>query len=375
MARFFLGNFDFEHRLAEPKRQTSAKLQRLNAELATAWLSIAEDGDWVWTPSPIDARFFDQAVRAGLPRVNPVTSFHEVPAGIECIPWGWSADAVKLVKHYAWHATVPCIRAVTLANSRATSDELERRWNVGLEMSRRIESRDELNAALRLLSLANADWVIKAEFGMSARERIRGRGPMTVAQEHWLNRRIRLTGRVFIEPWVKRVSEIGIQIDVPESGEPRLIGLTPMVVDAGGQYAGNWFAFDQSRFQAEYVHWPRAVEIALRAASHLQSEGYFGPLGIDAMIYRDDKGDMRVRPLQDINARWTMGRLSLGWTKLLEPNDEGCWQHGANFSDSIIAEHSATRTVSTSSESVGGIACHHRSRLVIHATDESVPQD
>jgi len=40
--RLFFGNFDFEHRLAEPSSEPSAKLKRLNAELAVAWLSIAE---------------------------------------------------------------------------------------------------------------------------------------------------------------------------------------------------------------------------------------------------------------------------------------------------------------------------------------------
>gem|GEM_PF-5392860 len=41
MARLFIGNFDFEHRLAQPARQISSKLERINAELATSWLAIA----------------------------------------------------------------------------------------------------------------------------------------------------------------------------------------------------------------------------------------------------------------------------------------------------------------------------------------------
>ncbi|OYW15327.1 MAG: hypothetical protein B7Z55_15100, partial [Planctomycetales bacterium 12-60-4] len=51
------------------------------------------------------------------------------------------------------------------------------------------------------------------------------------------------------------------------------------------------------------------------AGNELQAAGYFGPVGIDAMWYRDANGKLACRPLQDINARWTMGRLALGWRR------------------------------------------------------------
>jgi len=376
MPRLFLGNFDFEHRLAEPLRETPAKLQRLNAELATAWLSIADDGDWIWTPSPIDVEFFQRAVQNGLPQVIPVTSFSAVRAGVECVPWGWTPDVRRLAERYGWNANAPADAAVRLANSRATSDELERQWNVGLEQSRRIESLEELHTAIRSLNHADDRWVVKAEFGMSARERILGRGRMTAADENWVRKRVATIGAVFFEPWVKRIGEVGIQIEIPQSGPPHLIGVTPMLVDARGQYAGSWFAFDDSRFPSERALWSEAVEIALRAANHLQSSGYFGPLGADAMVYRDESGVSRIRPLQDINARWTMGRLSLGWKKLLEPEDEGCWQHSATNNTFAVEHFAPTRTVRTSPDLVGRTACQHQSRLLIQspANHESLPR-
>jgi hypothetical protein len=75
------------------------------------------------------------------------------------------------------------------------------------------------------------------------------------------------------------------------------------------------------------AHWQPAIEIARRAAVELQQLGYFGPLGIDAARYRNQDGDLCLRPLQDINARYTFGRLSLGWRRWLQPGECGSWLH------------------------------------------------
>jgi hypothetical protein len=45
------------------------------------------------------------------------------------------------------------------------------------------------------------------------------------------------------------------------------------------------------------------------------------------MQYRDDTGAIRVRPLQDVNARYTMGRLALGFARLLPSGWCGSWLH------------------------------------------------
>ena len=367
--RLFLGNFDFEYRLAEPTRESPAKLQRLNAELATAWLSIANDGDWIWTPLAIEATFFQQAVQQGLPHVIPVIALKDVPKGIECVPWGWSRDVLKLVTRFGWSANPPPEAVVRQANSRSLSEELERLWGCGLETARRIESLAALKMAIRSRDRSDEAWVVKAEFGMSARERILGRGPLTDADENWVRRRLDSCGVVFFEPWVERIGEIGIQIEIPKAAEPYLIGLTPMLVDRRGQYAGSWFGYDDSRFLAERNSWPEAIEVAIRAATHLKSIGYFGPVGIDAMVYRDRNGSCRLRALQDINARWSMGRLSLGWRELLEPGDEGYWQHGPATSPSIWTEFETKRIIPTSPFRVGDSDCQHQSQVLIRSRD------
>ena len=360
MARLFIGNFDFEHQLALPARQLSSKLERINAELATSWLAIAEEGDFLWTPQPIESSFFERAVANGLPRVNPVVSFDDVPRDVECLPWGWTDDVRRLCDVRGWRRNDPPHSAVRAGNSRRFSASLEREWNVGLEGAIEIANVKEFADAISVLGLATR-WVVKAEFGMSGRERILGCGEPMPADSNWVAKRIASDGVVFLEPWVERLDEVGIQIEVPQTGLPQLVGLVPMLVDERGQYAGSWFASPD----LDASNWERAVEVALDAAQRLQELGYFGPLGIDAMRYRETDGTMRLRPLQDVNARWTMGRLSLGWRRRLSPCEtHGYWRHSSRGATDPVG-HGFTRVVSTSANWVGGVMSHHTSCVMV----------
>ena len=335
MPRLFLGNFDFEHRLADPTRQMPAKLERINAELASSWLAIAEDGDYLWTPQPIEAGFFEQAVRDGLPRVIPVVSFDDVPRGVECVPWGWTDDVRRLCDKHGWIRNDPSDEAVRAGNSRRFSAALEREWLCGLDFAGEATSLQEIE---RLISFHDPEsrWVVKAEFGMSGRERILGCGSPTEADRHWIEKRLAADGVVFFEPWVDRINEVGIQIDIPREGDPQLVGITPIIVDERGQYAGSRFvtAANSSHLDAReaVISRSKMATVAIRAAKRLQERGYFGRLGVDAMRYRAANGNVRLRPLQDINARWTMGRLSLGLCRLLRQGEHGCWLRGPHES-------------------------------------------
>ena len=370
MPRFFFGNFDFEHRLADPNHASSTALIRLNAELATCWLAVAEDGDLVWTPFSIDPDFFHHAAKLGLPHVVPVTSLSKIPNEVEFVPWGWSAEVRKLANRFGCRTNAPSEVAVRFANSRATSHQLEQDWNIGLHGSRRIETATQFDEAIESTLTSDSQWVVKAEFGMSARERILGRGRAIEADKNWVGRRLKQQRSVFFEPWVERVDEVGIQIEIPNDGPPRLIGVSPMIVDERGQYAGSWFAGYESRPLAQHPLWHDAISTALRAATHLQSQGYFGPVGIDAMLYRDTDGSLRIRPLQDINARWTMGRLSLGLQRLIGQGQRGVWLHGPKTNTQIQMLFEESQIISTSPHRVGDEPCRHLSRIWISTTEQ-----
>lgn len=315
----------------------------MSAERSVSWISLADDSDLIWTPEPIPDEFWESLAMHGLPRVRGVVDLNSLAANRhEVVPWGWSAWAREI----GGTTARPSDSAVRQGNSREWSFAIEQEFGVALSGAARLERiEDFLDAVCRSaseLGVPEADhaWVIKANFGMAARERLLGRGvALTLAQRSWLSRRLAADGAVFFEPWLRRRVEVGIQWTLPPLGEgqPKLDGLTPLLCDSRGGYRRSEFSLDASIPR----EWQCAVEVCEQAAKRLQTLGYFGPLGIDAAIYEDAAGAALVRPLQDINARYTMGRLALGFRRLLRGDERGVWRHGRAeelTSPAVVAE-------------------------------------
>jgi len=332
VTRLFLGNFDFEYSLSsENSRQPTGPVQRMNEELASVWVAVADDGDFIWTPAAVEEGFFDELASQGLPVLQAVTELRQIDRTIDVCPWGWTDEWRCRADEHNWRFAAPQQSVIREVNSRRFSADLERSWGTGITGAAVIRSIDELPPAIGRIPTGTDRWVVKAEFGMSARERMlhSGRVP-DESVLNWVRKHLRADGIVLLEPWVEPVEEAGLQYTVPWSGMPVFEGVVPLLCDSSGVYRGSQFSLD---VEAE-LRWMPAIETGMRVARLLKQRGYFGPLGIDAMRYRDTEGAERIRPLQDINARHTMGRLALGLRRLLKPGQYASWLYARPPADS-----------------------------------------
>jgi hypothetical protein len=64
----------------------------------------------------------------------------------------------------------------------------------------------------------------------------------------------------------------------------------------------------------------KRLERALRRAD------YTGPIGIDALVYRTPHGEHRLKPIVEINPRYTMGRLTVELMRHTCPGSSGCFR-------------------------------------------------
>jgi hypothetical protein len=150
-------------------------------------------------------------------------------------------------------------------------------------------------------------WVLKGEFGGAGREVRFGAGGLSDADIAWAERRFGRGLIVTVEPRLDGIEEAGLQFRIGRGGGIDFDGVTPLIARRGGGYLGSRFEDDPA-----LLTWGDVIEVGWRVAEAVAAEGYFGPLGIDAMRYRDATGATRMRSLQDLNARYTMGRLALG---------------------------------------------------------------
>ncbi|QDV18578.1 hypothetical protein Pan153_32370 [Gimesia panareensis] len=328
MPRFFYGNFDFEHQLASEAYGTAmGAASSLTTSLASCWLGLVEDDDQIYLPAAIPREFTAELQTSGFPRVHFTSDWPapDTARSLTFTPWGWSAAMSQLAQSKGFSVETPNLTAVRTVNARAFSFQLETEWGLALPGSQQVGNLESLERALKALpDSADSAWVLKANFSMSARERMCGRGKqLTEPVRGWAAKRLAQGQPLLLEPWVERISEAGLQFQIPVRGEPTFVGLAVLLNDARGQYRGSRIHVDESTLQ----EWQPALEVAQRVARAVQQAGYTGPLGIDAMQYRDADGQIRFRPLQDLNARYTMGRLALGFQRFLAAGEVASWLH------------------------------------------------
>lgn len=324
MPRLFLGNFDFEYHLADPHFTPGKKLLEINLRFAPAWFAIAEQGDYIWLPE-VDALLPKQLKElADLVGVHLVRK-DSLPTGpeIEFVPWGWLPWMKELASGHQWTCEIPTANSVQFGNSRTLSSVVD-------EFSIRIDSLSEyedLLSELFQMDSQNRNWIAKPEYSMSGRDCLRGEGNTISGPEHkWVADRLR-DGPIFLESWLERVEEVSLHWQIPEQGTTLFSGITELKSNSRGQYAGSLVGnpvWNESQVQ-NWEDTIQACEHAIDAVTML-TRVYFGPLGIDAMKFRDADGKIRVRPIQDINARWTMGRLAIEYAKRFPPKEPILWK-------------------------------------------------
>ena len=136
-----------------------------------------------------------------------------------------------------------------------------------------------------------------------------------------------------VEPWYHRVLDLSVQVEVTKT-TVRTIGVTRFWTSGSGAYRGaiigpwmSGLADDVARAAHGGVRGGAVNKCLKRVGEFVgqqaQSYGYTGPVGIDAMLVRNKINEYRLVPILEVNPRFTMGRLSLGITKVVD--GKGAW--------------------------------------------------
>ena len=181
--------------------------------------------------------------------------------------------------------------------------------------------------------------VVKQAFGLAGHNALRLWEPELLdTQRRWLEKSLHGGRQVVIEPWLERLVDFSVQLEMGTDGL-QLVGYTGLQTDVKGQFLANTAAPQHARSLPAavldcYRDRPGApallhqffAGLTARLAAELKVAGHFGPVGIDAFVYRDAAGQARLKPVVEINPRYTMGRLTLELMKRVAPGAHGSFR-------------------------------------------------
>ncbi|MGB1128504.1 MAG: hypothetical protein ACPG4K_00540, partial [Haloferula sp.] len=188
------------------------------------------------------------------------------------------------------------------------------------EVGRCVSSVEEVKA-LRL-TRPGIPWVIKAPVSTAGRDRMRIEGELDEADQKRLAAMFERSDMLLMEPWLDRLLDFSIQYEAGDGGLKRrgmvvlentgrgqfrsaratrrpFDGLEPDVrrqVFGGGQGKGIW------------ADWLAGV---LEPGLSSWLGDYRGSVGVDAFLYQDEEGGVRMKPIVEVNPRFTMGRVAV----------------------------------------------------------------
>lgn len=354
----------FEHELAgEAPPAAAAEIAR---DLACLPVFLARRGDVVLVPARPAPDWLEALASAGVEPPELVTDVGALAgrplSGLA--PWGWGPGACALLAPlFAQVRPGPASWLPDLAYAQALPRLASKAWAadrlaalldahpgwapvVGLDARAGVTCADAATARAALAAITDGRRraVMKAPWGTSGRGALRVDGALDATQATWLARTLERQGAVVVEPWLDRVADLSVQLDVRGSArEPgkdvRVAGVTRFFADRRGQYAGHVVGrFDagldadaRRLLAAREAGAPSGLDVLLAAAvavgDDLAAAGHRGPAGVDALLFREASGALRLRPLVEVNPRTTMGRVALALGERVAPGHVGLWLH------------------------------------------------
>jgi len=217
----------------------------------------------------------------------------------------------------AWLPTPRALAALSRAGASAPESPSyevlravnDRRFSLSLGQTlpgqREVTGVAELREALAAPSPSGGNWLLRRPHGFAGRGRRRVREAEVLgAALPWIEASLRHFGALVVEPWVERVADFGMHGYLSRDGmvwlgEPTFQETAP---------DGTWISTRPARAgELGREETDLLAASASQAGAALSAAGYFGPFGVDAFRWRDERGALQFNPRCEINARYSMG--------------------------------------------------------------------
>lgn len=307
MSRAFFLNLDFEDELAAGfsglKYQVKPGMARRNNAMEWIALALGHPGDKI-----LRRRNEPKSPGPMIPELGPTPEIvYALPIEDKLCPWGCSPSAVSQDSKQVW----PLPLSVPRAHSKSFAADLAINLGLAIPGTQVLRTLEELDAFLESSSAENR-WIAKREWSVAGRGALRKSGPeLSDSDRAWFKKSLK-QGSVVVQEWLNRRFDCSAVCELTPAGDCSLLGITAMMT-RGTTYVGTVLGEIERAANLPRGWREKLEETAVKVATALHGEGYFGPFGIDALIDQDGV----LYPLVEINARLTMGRVALELAKKL----------------------------------------------------------
>lgn len=305
-----------------------APVRDVASDLELMPMYLAAPDDIVMVNALPSASFLESLVAAGFepPRfvARDSPELRERALGRAC-PWGWSPDSA------AEFASLGCRESPNWEpwrdlHSKAWSTRLlnelleSGRWpDDGLLQGRVV--RDLASAESAIADFANDGPVLlKAPLAAAGRHQQRIGDELRTPQANWAKKVLAEQGELVVEPLLDKILDLSVLLRVSQSGSTKVLGWTRFETDRLGRYRGTRVTRPTDDLSPELLRFlysggaqqlrKRFRALGFWVGDRLADAGYFGPAGIDLLVYRGRDG-LGIKPIVEINPRFTMGHVAL----------------------------------------------------------------
>ncbi len=363
----FVLNLFAEGFIAQGRAFTPAKHQaQLARDLANLPQFLCRQDDVVLVPKRPSVEFLSGIKQAGF----ALPEFVELAEGKPAVPkelaarklgqlrpWAWGPDSVELLAAL-FGSTGVGQRTEAQCFNDSIAPLYSKAWSAGFlrrflqqagaqewlcpegDAGTAVTGLDEALAAIAAIrARGHHRIVVKEALGVAGSNAMRLWEPELLdPQRRWMSGALERGQTLVVEPWLEREIDFSAQLEMGEDGL-KLRGYTGLINDQKGQFQANWAAPNCARHlptavTATLEAWPGVVprlhalfaDLFAALEAELRRAGFLGPLGIDAFVYRDAAGRRRLKPVVEINPRYTMGRLLVELMKRVAPGSHGLFR-------------------------------------------------
>ncbi|MGQ1946719.1 hypothetical protein ACT3CD_06410 [Geofilum sp. OHC36d9] len=326
-----------------------AHLAKFETDLEFILLYLGDRKDCIWVRQPIPDAFKRHLDLMGWSYPLPISQLEDMTysqlALTQLSPWGWSPavhkkfEQLKGLMDQSWYLNPlsiwkPAHRSLL---SRLTGQQVAQ-----LVKESGIEAKgllavpgipERINSMRRLTELErdlSSPILLKTPWSASGRGlfKIRDRNE-NVENNRWVLSKLKQQGFLMAEPFLNKLQDLSFHFEITNDTISYL-GTTFFKSDNDGRFSGCFIGTPAIANMTDFLLSEaigQAVQTLQQAFIEMHlSARYQGYVGVDAMLFLNDEGGVKLHPCIEVNLRHTMGLLNLFIQKRLHADSRGFWE-------------------------------------------------